>query len=76
MATVRYQSNRQPVVHKGANGCMNVALYMKKAVLPGEPIKADNIELLNGKSPNSGDLIVCGSCGKNINRLFAAGYCE
>lgn len=76
MATPRFQSNKKPVVHKGINGCMNIALYMKRPAISGEPINAENIELLSGKTPSSGDLIVCGSCGKNINRLFAVGYCE
>ena len=77
MATLRFQNNRkQPIVHKGANGCMNIAFYFKNPVKTGDPIKAIDIELLNGKSPNSGETIICCSCGKTIKNVSAKGWCE
>jgi len=66
---------KQPIVHKGAKGCMNVALYLIREVKKGDVVKAEDILLLNGKTPNTGDIVICGSCGKNIS-LSASGWCE
>jgi len=78
MATLKIygQKKKKPVVHKGVMGCMNVAFYFVKDIVKGRPIKATDIELLNGSTPKSGDPIICGACGRNIANLSAAGWCE
>jgi hypothetical protein len=55
---------------------MNVAIYIVGTIKKGEPIKATDIELLNGKQPKSGDVMVCGSCGRQFQQIHTAGWCE
>ena len=64
------------VIHKGSNGCMNIAFYLKPNVAPGQRIQAKHVTLLNKRKPQPGDPIICGSCGKTLYTVSHEGWAK
>jgi len=52
------------VIHKS---CGNIAFYFKDIVHSGDIIRSSNVILLNGLNAQYGDILICGSCYKQIN---------
>lgn len=52
---------RVPVIHTLPE-CGGIAFYSLKELVPGDEFVPEDILLLDGSHPMSGDLMVCGSC--------------
>lgn len=52
------------VIHKDCDG---LALYTAKKWKFGDVISQNDVWLIDGRKPNTGDMIVCGSCGDAIS---------
>jgi len=51
------------VIHKK---CGKIAFYFIKEVHCGEIMMASNVRSLDGRTPDMGEVIICGSCGEWI----------
>ncbi len=67
---------KKPIIHKGENGCMSVALYQLKKPEPNSLVFATDIELLKGGHPKVGEPIICGTCGQGLHLISVEGWCK
>ena len=51
------------IMHYGKN---HIAFYSSIDAKIGDPVLSENIVLLDGTKPEDDDLILCGTCGKNL----------
>lgn len=50
--------------------CKNVSFYLTKKPESGQLILAQDVILLDGKKPTSGDRIICGACQFGLPTLY------
>lgn len=58
---------REPVIHKGGwRACGKVAFYQLNLKMAGNIMTHNDLEWLDGHTPQEGEIIFCGSCNRAI----------